>query len=157
MPTWHYSLKLRDESKIAKAVRYDMPVSIKYMREVAATIKGLKLKDARRLLEDVIKLKEPIPFRRYFGKVSHKRGLAGKYGWPAGRYPVKAARFMLEILDNVEANAENKGLDKEKLVIIHVAAHKGVTLKRYMPRAFGRATPKYRRTTNVEIVVKEVG
>jgi len=157
MPTWHYSLKLRDESKIAKAVRYDIPVSIKYMREVAATIKGLKLKDARRLLEDVIKLKQPIPFRRYFGKVSHKRGLARKYGWPAGRYPVKAARFMLEILDNVEANAENKGLDKEKLVIIHVAAHKGVTLKRYMPRAFGRATPKYRRTTNVEIVVKEVG
>jgi len=155
MPTWHYSLQLRDESKIAKAVRYDIPVSIKYMREVVSVIRGMKLEDAKKLLENVVKLKEPIPFRRYHGKVSHKRGLADKYGWPAGRYPVKAAKYLLELLENVEANAENKGLDKDKLVIIHIAAHKGVTLKRYMPRAFGRATPKFRRTTNVEVVVRE--
>ncbi|WP_434731833.1 50S ribosomal protein L22 [Thermogladius sp. KZ2Tp1] len=155
MPTWHYSLQLRDESKIAKAVRYDIPVSIKYMREVVSVIRGMKLEDAKKLLENVVKLKEPIPFRRYHGKVSHRRGLADKYGWPAGRYPVKAAKFLLELLENVEANAENKGLDKDKLVIIHIAAHKGVTLKRYMPRAFGRATPKFRRTTNVEVVVRE--
>jgi large subunit ribosomal protein L22 len=155
MPTWHYSLQLRDESKIAKAVRYDIPVSIKYMREVVSVIRGMKLEDAKKLLENVIKLKEPIPFRRYHGKVSHKRGLADKYGWPAGRYPVKAAKYLLELLENVEANAENKGLDKDKLVIIHIAAHKGVTLKRYMPRAFGRATPKFRRTTHVEVVVRE--
>ncbi|MGC9011381.1 50S ribosomal protein L22 [Thermogladius sp.] len=155
MPTWHYSLQLRDESKIAKAVRYDIPVSIKYMREVVSVIRGMKLEDAKKLLENVIKLKEPIPFRRYHGKVSHKRGLADKYGWPAGRYPVKAAKYLLELLENVEANAENKGLDKDKLVIIHIAAHKGVTLKRYMPRAFGRATPKFRRTTHVEVIVRE--
>ncbi|WP_048162893.1 50S ribosomal protein L22 [Thermogladius calderae] len=155
MPTWHYSLQLRDESKIAKAVRYDIPVSIKYMREVVSVLRGMKLKDAKTLLENVVKLKEPIPFRRYHGKVSHKRGLADKYGWPAGRYPVKAAKFLLELLENVEANAENKGLDKDKLVIIHIAAHKGITLKRYMPRAFGRATPKFRRTTNVEVIVRE--
>lgn len=155
MPTWHYSLQLRDESKIAKAVRYDIPVSIKYMREVVSVIRGMKLEDAKKLLENVVKLKEPIPFRRYHGKVSHRRGLADKYGWPAGRYPVKAAKYLLELLENVEANAENKGLDKDKLVIIHIAAHKGVTLKRYMPRAFGRATPKFRRTTNVEVVVRE--
>ncbi|WP_440060058.1 50S ribosomal protein L22 [Thermogladius sp. 4427co] len=157
MPTWHYSVQLRDESKIAKAVRYDIPVSIKYMREVTAVLRGMKLKKAIELLENVIKLKEPIPFRRYHGKVSHKRGLADKYGWPAGRYPVKAARYLLELLRNVEANAENKGLDADRLVIIHIAAHKGVTLKRYMPRAFGRATPKFRRMTNVEVIVKEVG
>ncbi|MGC9121791.1 MAG: 50S ribosomal protein L22 [Thermogladius sp.] len=155
MPTWHYSLQLRDESKIAKAVRYDIPVSIKYMREVVSVIRGMKLEDAKKLLENVVKLKEPIPFRRYHGKVSHKRGLADKYGWPAGRYPVKAAKYLLELLENVGANAENKGLDKDKLVIIHIAAHKGVTLKRYMPRAFGRATPKFRRTTHVEVVVRE--
>ncbi|MEM4933541.1 MAG: uL22 family ribosomal protein, partial [Desulfurococcaceae archaeon] len=32
----------------------------------------------------------------------------------------------------------------------------GITIKRYMPRAFGRATPKYRRTSHVEVIVKEV-
>jgi large subunit ribosomal protein L22 len=156
MPTWHYSLKLRDESKIAKAVLFDVPVSIKYMREIAATIKGMKLAEAEKFLEDVIRLKQPVPFRRYHGKVSHKKGLADKFGWPSGRYPVKGARYMLELLRTVKANAENKGLNPEKLVIIHVVAHKGPTLKRYMPRAFGRATPKFRRTSHLEVVVREV-
>ncbi len=157
MPTWHYSYKVRDESKIAKAVQFDIPVSIKDMREVVAAIRGKKLDEARKLLENVIALKEPIPFKRYKGKLSHKRGLPSKWKWPIGRYPVKAAKYLLKLLDNVEANAENKGLDKDKLVIIHIAAHKGITLKRWMPRAFGRATPKFRRTSHVEIIVGEVG
>ncbi|MEM1628948.1 MAG: 50S ribosomal protein L22 [Desulfurococcaceae archaeon] len=157
MPVWKYSVKLDDESKIAKAVRFDIPVSIKYMREIAYTLKGMKLLDAIRFLEDVIKLKQPIPFRRYHGKLSHKKGLSDRFKWPIGRYPVKGAKYTLELLKNVLANAEFKGLDKNKLVIIHIAAHKGITLKRYMPRAFGRATPKYRRMTHVEIIVKEVG
>ncbi|MCY0868803.1 MAG: 50S ribosomal protein L22 [Desulfurococcus sp.] len=156
MPTWHYSVKFEDESKIAKAVRYDIPVSIKYMREIAYTLKGMKLSDAIRFLEEVIKLKQPVPFRRYHGKLSHKRGLADRFKWPSGRYPVKGAKYALEVLRNVEANAENKGLDKSKLVIIHIAAHKGLTLKRYMPRAFGRATPKYRRMSHLEVIVGEV-
>lgn len=157
MPTWHYSVKLEDESKIAKAVRYDIPVSIKYMREIANTIKGMKLDDAIKFLEDVIKLKQAVPFKRYTGKLSHKKGLADRFKWPIGRYPVKGAKYTLEVLKNVRANAENKGLDPSKLVIYHIAAHKGITLKRYMPRAFGRATPKYKRMTHLEVIVKEVG
>jgi len=156
MPTWHYSLKLRDEARIAKGVVFDIPVSIKYMREIAATIKGMKLSEAEKFLENVIKLKQPVPFRRYHGKVSHKRGLADKFGWPSGRYPVKGAKYVLKALRNVKANAENKGLNVDKLVIVHIAAHRGPTLKRYMPRAFGRATPKFRRTSHLEIIVKEV-
>lgn len=157
MPTWHYSYKVRDESKIAKAVQLDIPVSIKDMREAVAAIRGKKLSEAKKLLENVIALKEPIPFKRYKGKLSHKRGLSAKWKWPIGRYPVKAAKYLLRLLEHVEANAENKGLDKDKLVIVHIAAHKGITLKRWMPRAFGRATPKFRRTSHVEIVVEEVG
>ncbi|MET1159402.1 MAG: 50S ribosomal protein L22 [Thermoprotei archaeon] len=157
MPTWHYSYKVEDESKIAKAVQFDIPVSIKIMREVVAAIRGMKVSEAKKLLENVIKLRQPIPFRRYKGKQSHKRGLADKYKWPIGRYPVKAAKYLLKLLEHVEANAENKGLDKDKLVIIHIAAHKGVTLKRWMPRAFGRATPKFRRTSHVEVIVAEAG
>jgi len=157
MPTWHYSYKVVDETKVAKAVAYDIPVSIKVMREATAVLRGLSVSEAKKLLENVIALKEPIPFRRYKGKVSHKHGLADKYKWPIGRYPVKAARYLLKLINHVEANAENKGLDKEKLVITHIAAHKGLTLKRYLPRAFGRSTPHFERTSHVEIVVEEVG
>ncbi len=157
MPTWHYSYKVQDESRIAKGVQFDIPVSVKDMREVAAVIRGMKLEDAKKLLEAVIDRKEAIPVKRYKGKRGHKKGLADKYGWPIGRYPVKAAKYLLRLLEHVEANAENKDLDKEKLVIRHVGVHKGMTLKRWMPRAFGRATPKYRRTTHIEVIVEEVG
>ena len=136
---------------------WDVPVHPKVMREVAAAIKGMKLQDAKRFLRNVIAKKEAVPFKRAHGKQAHRRGLADKWKWPIGRYPVKASKYMLKLLDNVENNAANKQLDVERLKIIHVAAHKGVTLKRWMPRAFGRATPKNRVHSHIEIVVEEVG
>lgn len=155
MPRWSYSIKFRDESDIAKAMMWDVPVHPKVMREVAEAIKGMKLQEARRFLRDVIAKKEAVPFRRAHGKQAHRRGLAAKWGWPIGRYPVKAARYMLKLLDNVENNAENKGLDIERLRIIAAVTHKGLVLKRWMPRAYGRATPKFRVRSHVEIIVRE--
>lgn len=156
MPVWHYSYRVRDESKIAKAVIRDVDVSVKDMRELVNSIRGWKLDKAIEFLKKVIELKEPVPFKRYKGKIAHKRGMADKWKWPSGRYPVKAAKLVLKLLENVRSNAENKGLDPEKLVIKHIAAHKGITLKRWMPRAFGRSTPKFDRRSNVEVVVEEV-
>ncbi|MEB3806888.1 MAG: 50S ribosomal protein L22 [Desulfurococcales archaeon] len=156
MPRWKYSVKIRDESKIAKAVMWDIPVHPKIMREVAEAIKGMWLGEAREYLRRVIKMEEAVPFRRAHGKQAHRRGLADRWGWPIGRYPVKAAKYMLKLVNNVENNAAQKQLDVERLKIIHVAAHKGLTLKRWMPRAYGRASPKNRIHSHVEIVVEEV-
>ncbi len=155
MPRWKYSVKFRDESNIAKAVIRNVPVHPKVMTEVAAAIRGMRLQEAREYLRRVVEKKEAVPFRRAHGKQAHRRGLADRWGWPVGRYPVKAAKYMLKLLDNVENNAANKNLDVERLRIIHVAAHKGITLKRFMPRAWGRATPKNRVHSHVEIVVRE--
>lgn len=149
-------MKVRDESKIAKAVIWDVPVHPKVMREVAAAIKGMRVDQAKKYLKRVIEKKEAVPFRRAHGKQAHRRGLADRWGWPIGRYPVKAAKYMLKLLDNVENNAAQKQLDIERLKIIHVAAHKGLVLKRWMPRAYGRATPKNRMHSHVEIIVEEV-
>ncbi|GBF09694.1 50S ribosomal protein L22 [Aeropyrum pernix] len=156
MPRWGYSVKLRDESEVAKAVLRNVPVHPKIMAEVARAINGMRVDEARRYLRAVIEKREAVPFRRAHGKQAHRRGLADKWGWPVGRYPVKAARYMLKLLDNVEANAANKNLDVERLKIIHVAAHKGITLKRWMPRAWGRATPRNRVHSHIEIMVREV-
>jgi len=153
VPRWSYSLKLRDESNIAKAMMWDVPVHPKVLREVAAAIRGMRLGEAKEFLRRVIEKKEAVPFRKAHGKQAHRRGLADRWGWPIGRYPVKAARYLLKLLDNVENNAESKGLEVERLRIIHVAAHKGITLKRWMPRAYGRATPKNRVHSHVEVIV----
>ena len=161
MPVWHYSVKVKkeDEERVAKAMVWDAPVSLKETYEIFKIIRGMKLKEAKKLLEDIIALKSPIPYVRYKLQVAHKRGLPQRYPrWktPIGRYPVKAAKAVLKLLKNAENNAEQKQLDIDRLVIIHAAVHKGRYLKRWVPRAFGRATPKVGTMVNMEVIVKEV-
>ena len=155
MPTWGYSIKNLDPQKTAIASGRDLPISLKEAYEVCNVLRGMMLKDAMKLLEDVINLKQPIPYKRYCGKVPHHRGLE-RWKWPAGRYPVKVAKAILKVLRNVENNAEQKGLNPDKLKIIHIAAQKGPVIKKYKPRAFGRATPWFRKYTHIEVAVAEV-
>ncbi len=154
MPVWQYSVRV-DESRAAKAMVWDAPISHKKVVELARVLRGMKVEDAKRLLERVIRLEEPIPVRRYTGKQAHHRGLADKYKWPIGRYPVKAAKILLKLLENAINNAEAKGLDTSRLRIYHIGVHKGRILKRWMPRAFGRATPKFKHYSHIEIVLVE--
>ncbi len=159
MPVWKYSVKEVDPERTAKAMMWDAPISYKEAYEIFKIIRGMKLKDAQAFLQKVIEKKVPVPYTRYKLSIAHKAGLAkmfSKWKSPIGRYPVKAAEYILRLLKNVENNAENKDLDVDRLVIIHAAAHRGPYIKRWMPRAFGRATPKFGSTTHLEVVVKEV-
>lgn len=155
MSGWNYSIKLEDESKVAKAVARDVPISPKKLVNLARVLKGMKTSEAKAYLERVIRLEEAVPHFTYKGKIPHRRGLGEKWGIPMGKYPVKGAKEMLKLIENVEANAQNKDLNVESLRIIHLSVKKGYMLKRYMPRAFGRSTPKFKRYSNIEIVVKE--
>ena len=146
-----YSYQPADETKAAKAMGYEMPISFKHAVEICRELRGKKLEEAKKILEDVIALRRPIPFKRYKKKVAHKSGLNK---WYAGRYPQKAAKYILKVLKNLEANAIYKGLDVSNLVIVHAQAKKGRVIKRYMPRAFGRATPKFQVLTTVEFVAE---
>lgn len=154
MPKWGYSIieEELDPEKTAKASGRELRVSHKASREVCRAIKGMMLAKAKAYLKAVIAKKQAVPFRKYKKKLGHRAGLVRAY---AGRYPVKAAKQILRVLASAEANAENKGLDVDRLRIIHAAAYPGVKIKRYMPRAHGRATPKYEVTTHVEIVLEE--
>jgi large subunit ribosomal protein L22 len=42
------------------------------------------------------------------------------------------------------------------MVIRHIAAHKGRTVKKYMPRAYGRATPWFKEHVHIEVILEEV-
>lgn len=75
----------------------------------------------------------------------------------AGGHPVKASDLILKILRNAEANADNKGLDIDRLRISHSVTHHGRTYKKFIERAFGRSTPYFENTSHVEIVLEEVG
>ncbi len=146
-----YAYQPADETRAAKAMGYEMPISFKHAVEICRELRGKKISEAKKFLEDVIAMRRPVPFRKYKKKVAHKRGLKK---WYAGRYPQKAAKYILKVLRNLEANAEYKGLELDKLVIVHAQAQKGRIIKRYMPRAFGRATPRFQQLTTVEFVAE---
>lgn len=160
MPVWKYpKIENLDESRIAKAVMRDVPISFKESYEVCKLLRGMMLSDAKNFLMQIIELKEPVPYVRYKLSIAHKRALAKKWrrwGSPIGRYPVKVAKYILKLLDNVENNAIVKGFNSERLKIVHIAAHRGYYLKRWMPRAFGRATPRFKTHTSIEVIVTEV-
>lgn len=155
MAGWVYPDLKIDETKMGKAVIKDAPVSIRDLYNVCKAIRGMKLKDAKMFLERVSNSQESLPFWRYSHGSSHKSNISSKWKVKNGRYPVKAIQFVLKALDNAEANAVAKGLDSDSIRILHIAAHKGIIIKRFMPRAFGRATRKYRRTSNIEVIVGE--
>jgi large subunit ribosomal protein L22 len=154
MPKWGYSVfaETLDPEKTAKASGRELKVSHKAAREVCRAIKGMMLNDAKQYLRDVQSKKKAIPFTRYKKKLPHRHGIINSF---SGRYPVKACSQILNVLQSAQANAENKGLDVDRLRIIHSAAYQGIKLKRYKPRAQGRSSPKYDTTTHVEIVLDE--
>jgi len=154
VPKWGYSITEEelDPEKTAKASGREVRVSHKSSREVCKTIKGMMLPHAKQYLRDVIAKKKPVPFRRFTKKLGHRHGLERAY---AGRYPIKAAKHILKTLEGAETNAENKGLDSDRLRIIHASAYPGMKIKRFMQRAHGRATPKFQTLSHIEIVLEE--
>lgn len=147
----NYAYRPKDELNSAKAMGYEMPISFKHAVEICRAIKGRKIDDAIAYLEDVIAMKKAVPFKNHKKKVAHRKGLEK---WYAGRYPVNASKYILKVLKNLKANAEYKGLELNRMVITHAQAKKGRVIKRYMPRAYGRATPKFKVLTTVEVVAE---
>jgi len=131
----------------------EVDISPKAAREICAVIKGMSIAKAKKFLEDVMDKKQAVPFKRYKKEVSHK---SSQFKFYAGGYPVKAIKEILKVIKNLEANAEFKGLDTEKMIIIHAASMKGMKVKRYVPRAFGRSSPSFDTLVHIEIVGKEV-
>ncbi len=70
--------------------------------------------------------------------------------------PKKGAKLVAKTLRSVVANAENnKNLDVDALYVKRVEVGAGPTLKRFLPRAHGRATGLHKRTSHITIVLDE--
>jgi large subunit ribosomal protein L22 len=66
-----------------------------------------------------------------------------------------ASRDVEKLIDSAIANAEqNPGVIADNLVITRAWVDDGPTLKRYRPRAYGRATRIRKRTSHVTVVVR---
>ena len=70
--------------------------------------------------------------------------------------PQHAARDIERVLKSATANAENNhNLSAEDLVVVDAVANEGPTIKRWRPRAQGRAFPIHKPMTHITIVVAD--
>jgi len=70
--------------------------------------------------------------------------------------PQHAARDVALVLKSATANAENNhNLSAEDLFIVDAIANEGPTIKRFRPRAQGRAFPIHKPMTHITIVVED--
>jgi large subunit ribosomal protein L22 len=68
----------------------------------------------------------------------------------------KSSDPIATLLKSAVANAVNNfGLDENNLYIYAIRVGDGLRLERWLPRAFGRATPLMRRGSNITIILEE--
>ena len=70
--------------------------------------------------------------------------------------PQRGAKLVAKVVRSAVANAENNyNLAAEDLYIARIYVDEGPTLKRYRPRARGRAGPILKRSSHLTVVVDE--
>jgi large subunit ribosomal protein L22 len=70
--------------------------------------------------------------------------------------PRIAAEVIGKVLNSAIANAENNhNMNRERLYVSEAYVDQGPTMKRFMPRAQGRASAIHKRTSHITIVVAE--
>lgn len=67
-----------------------------------------------------------------------------------------AAKIIIKLMKSAIANAtQKKNIDVDRLYIKKITVDQGPTMKRYQPRALGRATMIRKRTSHITIVLDE--
>lgn len=70
--------------------------------------------------------------------------------------PKSATEPVLKLLNSAVANAENNmELNRDDLYVAEIYANQGPTLKRFRPRAQGRASAIMKRTSHITIVLDQ--
>ncbi len=154
---------------VARASNVD--VHVKACFEICRTVRGMTAGAAVRKLEKVLLIDsdrpdirakaQAIPYRLGSGNKKRKRSgpsMVGhrKGGMGPGRYPVKASRVVIKLLNSAMDNArhQHEDIDAEDMIITHIAAHRGTIKRGFMPRARGRATPKNHYQVNLEVFLE---
>ena len=67
-----------------------------------------------------------------------------------------AAKTVSKVLKSAIANAtQKKGVDVDRLYVKRITVDQGPMMKRFMPRALGRATMIQKKTSHIQIVLDE--
>ncbi|MFC2153961.1 50S ribosomal protein L22 [Candidatus Altiarchaeota archaeon] len=145
-----YSQQPKKEDKAVKAMARDLDISFKDAVNICSHLKGMKVPDAINLLEAVAKLDKTIPYPRFSTGIGHRKGTHQE---KISKYPKKASLKIKGMLENIQGNADYKGLDTERLKITHIQALEGVSRVRRRPK--GRWRVWQRQFVNVQAIAEE--
>ena len=148
----YHGAESKEDKKIAKAFGKELNISWKHANEICYAVRGMMLNKALAYLERVQRKEDFVTLRRHKKQVPHRKG-KGRIS-KTGRWPVKAAKSVAEVLQNASANAEYKGLDADKLKVEHATAYRSIELERRKPK--GSAITHNIELTNIEVVVREL-
>ena len=137
-----------DEKKVSKAILKNTRASLKYATEFARELKNKPIKKSEAFLNDILEKKRYLPLRKYNRKVAHRPGKS-ESGVKSGRYPSGTTKVFLELLQNLKANADYKGLDSDKLIIKNVFASEGFRRMSYQSQ--GRISGKRRKKKSIHL------
>lgn len=147
----NYSYKPSDEGKAVKAMGKNLNISFKHAVVICKALKGMKLDDAMKYLDDVIAFKNFIPCNVYNTNVGHRKRVGGVGG--PGRYPIKSCKEVLKLLRSAEKNAEKKpDVDIKNLKITHIQALKGPSRAKRRPK--GRYRIWRTQYTHIQVVLE---
>jgi large subunit ribosomal protein L22 len=151
----NYQAEVGKESKTARAYFGSAPISLKYSTELCNQIKTRPVNKSIEYLKRIIAHEEYLPLKRYNKKVAHRKGNAVN-GVKAGRYPEKVCNEFIKLLELAKSNADFKGLDAEKLLIIHAFANMGMNRFSYQSKGKIAGKARRRNATNIEVIVQEM-
>merc|ERR1719440_843934 len=114
----------------------------------------MNLKSAQTYLEDVCEKKQCVPFRKYTGCIG-RTAQAKAFKMSQGRWPIKSAKILLDLLKNAESNAEFKNLDSDNLTIQHIQVNPAQQGRRRTYRAHGRINPYMSCPCHIEMILQE--
>lgn len=138
-----YSYKTNNDN-IARAYGRALPISNKQSIEICDFIRNRKVERAKTLLENVITKDQAVPMNKFNRDTAHKKEIG------PGKYPINAAKEILQILKSAESNALSKGLSTNELVIVHISANKAS-----QPWHYGRQRRSRMKRTHIQIVLAQ--
>ncbi|NQU98370.1 50S ribosomal protein L22 [Candidatus Woesearchaeota archaeon] len=127
----------------ARASLKEIPISAKHSIEICSRLKNKTVEEAKKYLEAVKNMEQPVKFTRFTEGAGHKRKIG------SGKFPVKAAENILKAVKSAESNAQIKGFSRD-LKIISISANRASR-----PWHYGRQRRIKMKRTHIEVIVKE--
>ncbi len=134
-----------EQQKEATASGSNLPLSYKNIAMVGDFIRGRTVEKAKWLLQRVMEKKVAVPYTKFNMDRGHKKGEIA-----AGRYPIKTAAEVLNLLKSAESNAINMGMNASNLVVSRFIGNKGSTSWRS-----GRKRRIQAKTAHIELFLAE--